>query len=425
MSPLYFVGAGIVLGLFSVGFVLMSRHIENAGAFYSYIQAGLGKIAGGGSASLALISYTVLIIGTYAYFGLAASAAVDQYLSVDLKWWICALGAVLVTGILGYRDIGVSARVLGVMLIVETAIVLIVDFAIVLKGGHSGLSASPLNPAHVLEGAPGLGLAFAFLGFFGFEATAVFRSEARDPDRTIPRATYISVALIGFVYCLTAWCMAVGIGPSDALATISGDPSNTLQNLGAEYVGTAMTDVIVIFLVTSLLAGLLTFQNVIARYQFNLARGKLLPAFLAKVHPKHGAPSLSSLVASAISFGILAGLAIGGVDPLTKIYPWFTGVAALGIIVLMVLTSLAVIAFHQRNRGAAPAWNSVVAPALATVGLGYTLYMVARNFNLLVGSQGAANVIFVLTIVAFAIGAIVVGLAKATRPEKYDELLSD
>ena len=54
-------------------------------------------------------------------------------------------------------------------------------------------------------GAPGLGLLFAFLGFFGFEATAVFRNEARDPDHTVPRATYIAVLGIGTLCTLSSW----------------------------------------------------------------------------------------------------------------------------------------------------------------------------------------------------------------------------
>lgn len=49
----------------------MSRHVKNAGAFYSYVQAGLGKIPGAGTASLALASYVILLIALYALLGVA------------------------------------------------------------------------------------------------------------------------------------------------------------------------------------------------------------------------------------------------------------------------------------------------------------------------------------------------------------------
>ncbi len=56
-SMLYGNGAGIagsfaivtnILLLFSVGYVAMSRHIKNAGAFYAFTAQGLGGHMGGG-----------------------------------------------------------------------------------------------------------------------------------------------------------------------------------------------------------------------------------------------------------------------------------------------------------------------------------------------------------------------------------------
>lgn len=48
-------------------------------------------------------------------------------------------------------------------------------------------------------------LLFAFTGFPGFEATALFGEEARDPHHTIPRATYAAILLIGAIYVLTTY----------------------------------------------------------------------------------------------------------------------------------------------------------------------------------------------------------------------------
>ena len=45
--PIAFVAMGLLLALFSVGYVAMSRHITNAGAFYTYVTHGLGRPAGG------------------------------------------------------------------------------------------------------------------------------------------------------------------------------------------------------------------------------------------------------------------------------------------------------------------------------------------------------------------------------------------
>ena len=53
------------------------------------------------------------------------------------------------------------------------------------------------------NGILGIAVLFALTGFIGFEATAVFRDEARDPERTIPRATYAAVLIIGAFYAVT------------------------------------------------------------------------------------------------------------------------------------------------------------------------------------------------------------------------------
>ncbi len=64
---------------------------------------------------------------------------------------------------------------------------LLLDLAVVAKGGSDteGFSTGVFQPDTLTSGAPGIGLMFAIAGFIGFEATAVFRDEARDPDRTI------------------------------------------------------------------------------------------------------------------------------------------------------------------------------------------------------------------------------------------------
>jgi amino acid transporter len=53
--PVAFVVMGLLLALFSVGYVAMSRHITNAGAFYTYVTHGLGRPAGVGAAAIAVV----------------------------------------------------------------------------------------------------------------------------------------------------------------------------------------------------------------------------------------------------------------------------------------------------------------------------------------------------------------------------------
>ena len=74
---------------------------------------------------------------------------------------------------------------------------------IVASPGPSGLTLASFQPDVFTQGTLGIAVLFALTGFIGFEATAVFRDEARDPERTIPRATYAAVLIIGGFYALT------------------------------------------------------------------------------------------------------------------------------------------------------------------------------------------------------------------------------
>src|SRR5687768_7580996 len=108
--PALYVVAAVVLFLFAVGFTAMTRHVPNAGAFYSYIGTGLGRGAGLGSAMVALVSYVALQCGVYGYLGFQIGNLVTRYGGPSLPWW-CWTGIVLaITGVVGYRHIEISSK---------------------------------------------------------------------------------------------------------------------------------------------------------------------------------------------------------------------------------------------------------------------------------------------------------------------------
>ena len=133
-----------------------------------------------------------------------------------LPWWLFAAAAFAVTTFLGYRNIQLSSRVLAVLLTAEIAIVAMLDPVIVAQGGDHGLSNGIVNPSAIFSGSVGIGLLFAMISFVGFEATAIFRDEARTPERTIPRATYAALILIGVFYAVTSWALISGWGDEEA-----------------------------------------------------------------------------------------------------------------------------------------------------------------------------------------------------------------
>ena len=66
----------------------------------------------------------------------------------------------------------------------------------------AALPATSFNPHVVLSGAVGVAMMFAFTSFIGFESAALYGEETRNPKRSVPLATYISVVLIAVFYAL-------------------------------------------------------------------------------------------------------------------------------------------------------------------------------------------------------------------------------
>lgn len=58
-APVAFVVAGLVLLLFCVGFIAMSKHTSNPGAYYRYVVDGLGRPAGLAAAFIATTAYII------------------------------------------------------------------------------------------------------------------------------------------------------------------------------------------------------------------------------------------------------------------------------------------------------------------------------------------------------------------------------
>lgn len=113
--PVYYLATGAILLLFSVGFTKMSGHVPNAGAFYSYIQAGLGKTMGLGAATMALLSYVLICIAVLAYLGYATANTIALFApAIEVPWWVCAIAWWAAIAFLGYRNIDLSSKVLGV-----------------------------------------------------------------------------------------------------------------------------------------------------------------------------------------------------------------------------------------------------------------------------------------------------------------------
>ena len=413
--PLMVLAATAILLLFSVGYAWMTPHVPDAGAFYSYVDRGFGRRAGLGTAGLALFAYVLLTVSMTCYLGVQAGNLIELWTGVLVPWWAISAAMIAVVGFLGYRDINLSAKVLGAVLVLEVAAVLAIDLGVLFSGRE--LTALPFSPAEAMSGAPGLGLLFAFLGFFGFEATAVFRNEAKDPERTIPRATSIAVLSIGALYILPSWLIISGLGAGNAVALATDSPDSVVVGFAGEILAPIMTDIVQVLVVTSMFACMLAFHNIVSRYLFTLGQRGVLPAGLAAVHPAHGAPSRASFWVTGVTAAVVLVSAVAQLDPVLEIYTWYSGAGAIGVIVMMTLTSFAIVGFGTRGGGVSAPGMVRAAAVAGGIGLLGVLALSLWNFPFLVGGNLAAIIWGAALVIVFAVAA---ALPASTRPAPAD-----
>ena len=388
-APVSYLLSGAVIALFASGFLKMSRHIVNPGGFYSYIAFGLGREAGLGASFLAVTTYYLLLLGGYALAGVLVDGFVTGTLhGPHVAWWVWAAGCQVIVGIFGYFNIELSARFLTFFMCCESALILVYEAVVVARGGATGLSVSSFAPHNITSGSIGIGLLFAALSFSGFEVTAVFRDEVRDPARTIPRAAYGFIAVIGVGYAVSTWVIIQAYGPANAVTSAATDPTGSVTATFQTYLGSVGVHLVSVLVITSGFASLIAIHGVLSRYLFNLGVDRILPRRLGAVHRRHGSPHQASIFASIL---IVAGFVVSVMlkaDP-SVLYAQLWGIFGYALQILFVLTTLAVMVFMWRTRPSdTTIWHRVIAPVLALAGLAVTLWLATKNIELLIPGSG-------------------------------------
>jgi amino acid transporter len=398
--------AGLVYALFSVGFTAMSRHVTDAGAFSAYVEAGLGRTAGGAAAMVAWVGYTLGQIGFAAAAGFFASIFLEANFSLSLSWGVCAVVIGVVVAAISYARVNVGARVAAVLLLMEVGILVVFAVAVWVQGGPEGAPWSAFDPSS--WEVPVLGATFlvTFLVFIGFEQTAVYSEEAKDPRRTVRRATFIAVAVLTVVYTLAAFTILMAVGPSQMFAVLGADPAAVVFDLNTDYVSAAMTRVMELLVITSFVAGVLALQNAGSRYLFSMSRRGLVPAALSRTSAS-GSPAAAVLVQGGLVTLALIGFGLSSLDPYTQVVIWTNSPTLFAVLALQIATSIAVVRWFSRDAQGETTWTRLIAPSAAAVALAVVLWLAVENMGLLtlLGPVGNALIIAPLVLAAI-VGAV-------------------
>ena len=414
-----FVIATFILILFSVGYVAMSRHVTNAGAFYAFTAQGMGGRMGGAAAMIAILSYNAMQIGLMGLLGAVASGTFAP-MGLALPWWAWSYIAIAIVAVLGYRQVDLSAKILMALVLLEYIIIIILDASIFSSGGDSGLNLQPFSWSQITSGTPAIGILFCFAAFIGFEATTIYSEEARDPKVTVPKATYLSVFLIGAFYIITSWLMVMGAGVDKLMPTLTApgyDPTAFLFELGGRYVGGTLTTIMGFLFLSSLFAAVLAFHNGVARYKYVAGREGLLPDALGVTHDQFQSPHVGSVIQTCLAVVFVGLFAVLKLDPVLALFTWLTQLGTLGILGLMAMTSFSVVAFFSRDMaGETSVMKTKVLPTIAGVCMALLFLRIFRDFGALTGASDFLAIALPGLVVLFGI----IGFALANTLSRRD-----
>jgi amino acid transporter len=265
----------------------------------------------------------------------------------------------------------------------------------------------------------GVVLLFAVGNFFGFEATVIYREEVRDPQKTIPRATFIAVLGIGSFYFLAAWGFLSFYGSDNVAAALSENAATSFMDILATL-NTTFADIISCLIVTSLLASQLSIQNVATRYLYSLGRDRVFPSFLGKVHKKHFSPFTAATTVGVV-WAIILTIFLPTGKEAGYLYALFAGLGEYFLVMIVFMASIAIIAYFRKNpQFNFSLWTTLIAPTLAAIGVAFVLVKAVLNFNALTGETGKVSVFIFTGILLIAIaGYTYASYLKKAKPEVY------
>lgn len=328
-----------------------SRELPSSGSAYTFVGAGMGPRFGFLTAWIGLMALVLGVPYSFIFMSANLQTLVARWLGVQIHWSVFFVAAIGLVFALCYVGIKQSLRVDLTFLAFEMGICLVLAALILLHvGGTGGLTAAPFSINSVpANGDLILGIILGVLNFIGFETAAALGEETRNPRRSIPRAVYGSMLVVGIFYVLMTYAATVGYGPSHMATGYGNDPA-PFDTLARRFSGGAFAVVIDIAGILSFFGAALAIVNGGARMLYTAGREGALPRFLGWVHPRRGTPAAS--VALLCGLGLVSGIALGLAFTPIGAFGFLATLDALFVLLIYLLVSIACIRFFWRQRRA-------------------------------------------------------------------------
>lgn len=286
-------GLGAVIAMLgALVFAELGARRPKAGGSYAYLSEAFGALPG-----FLYAWANLLVIGTGAAAAVAMTAS--GYLTElagagSSMQQPLAAGAIVflsLLNIVGVRPAAWTQNVFTVLKLLAIAILVVTALVAVQPSGTAVVAATATAPSGSMVLAVGAALVPVLFAFGGWQQTNFVAEEIIEPERNLPRALIIGVAIVGVSYLLANLAYLKALGPGGLAASIA--PAADTMN---EFAGSEGRRIIAIGIVISTLGFLNLVLLAGPRVYHALARdGQFLPSF-ARLHPRWRTPVTAIVV---------------------------------------------------------------------------------------------------------------------------------
>jgi amino acid transporter len=384
-APLTIIAAVIAIALLGNTLAQFSRAQPSTGGFITFVGKSFGGTSAVTTALLAGAGYIIAISSVLAVSGWFVGYTLNYYFSWNVPWVIFSVVLTALSVVMMYRGVAVSTKLAGFFFAFEMLVLLIVSVAALIKNGGN-LSFAPFEWSHLTKGFSGLapGFPLAVYLFIGWENSAALAEETNNPRRNVPRAVYLSIALMAFLYLLVAYATVSAFHYNAAKLT---SPTVLIPfiNAGHSVIGGA---IVIGYLAgfTSTVGVLIAAVNSQCRLIFNAGREGLLPRWIGHVHPVRRTPINAIYTFVTIGGAIILiwalGHLIGGNSGSMNGLNYFDESGTMGTILILVVYFLANLALPFYYRKYRPQEFNIikhlVLPVLGMIVIVIPIYYLAK-----------------------------------------------
>lgn len=287
-GPLAYVACGVALLLVTLSFAIAGSQVSRTGGAYAYIEAAFGPFPGYLAGVLAWLSGVLASAGLIA--ALAGIATRNdprlQGRAIQILLIVMIYVGPVALNLLGIRTgarliVGATAAKVGTLILFLLLAAPAVDPSNLHWTGS-------VDPAHL-----GRAAILAFFSLAGMEAAIGASGEIREPNRTVPVALLTGMVLVVGLY-VAIHVVAQGVLGS-GLSSSSAPLADAVGAAG--HGGRALVLAGMAFSMLGLLAGNLLGCS---RILFAFARDGVLPAGVARLHPRTRIPFVAVLIQASV-----------------------------------------------------------------------------------------------------------------------------